>query len=124
MIGRLLAHSARPKRGIPEQDYWEHIEVVRRRAVDAGTRASDFWSGDRVAFVADVGAAAQWHDCGKLAPENQKVLACVKGEKLPVKHEDGGAALLVEAQRMRAALLVASHHRGLPSEPCEAESPS
>jgi len=63
-----------------------------------------------------VGAAARFHDCGKLAPENQDVLARSSRDPLPIRHEDGGTAWLLEKRREKAALLVASHHAGLPSK--------
>ena len=77
MSGRLLAHSARPDRGVPPQEFWEHIERVTRAALNSAGRASAFWSGDREFLCAEVVAAARLHDCGKLAPENQALLARV-----------------------------------------------
>ena len=115
MCGNPLAHSARPKRGIPSQPFWEHIEIVRAAAARNARLAVAFWSGDRDAFCAEVEAAALLHDCGKLAPENQGVLERSAKESLPVRHEDAAAAWLLEYQRVKAALLVASHHAGLPS---------
>jgi CRISPR-associated endonuclease/helicase Cas3 len=119
MNGKPLAHSAQPERGIPAQPFWKHIERVTRAALENARHAARYWAGDREFFCGEVEAAARLHDCGKLAPENQEVLAssCKKG--LPVKHEDGGIALLLEKGRDTAALLVHSHHRGLPSIPEE-----
>jgi CRISPR-associated endonuclease/helicase Cas3 len=54
-----------------------------------------------------------------LAPENQAVLAGLSKKGLPVRHEDAGAACLLENRREKAALLVVSHHAGLPSVPRE-----
>ena len=115
MTGKPLAHSARPKRGIPAQPFWEHIERVTCAAVTSAGHATAFWSGDREAFCAEVEAAARFHDCGKLAPENQDVLARSSKDPLPIRHEDAGAAFLIGKKREMAALLVASHHAGLPS---------
>jgi CRISPR-associated endonuclease/helicase Cas3 len=115
MSGRLLAHSARPNRGISAQPFWDHIQRVAGAAVRSARHAAHFWIGEREAFCADVEAAARFHDCGKLAPENQAVLARSSKDRLEVRHEDAGAALLMEKQQERAALLVASHHAGLPS---------
>lgn len=115
MSGKPLAHSARPKRGIPTQPFWEHIEHVTGAAVANAGHAVTFWTGDSRSFCAEVEAAARFHDCGKLAPENQDVLERSSRDPLPVRHEDAGAAWLLEKQRERAALLVASHHAGLPS---------
>jgi CRISPR-associated endonuclease/helicase Cas3 len=115
MTGKPLAHSARPKRGIPAQPFWKHVELVASAAVSNARHAADFWNGNRDAFCADVEAASWFHDCGKLAPENQRVLEQSAKEKLPIRHEDAGAACLLHKKRTRAALLVASHHAGLPS---------
>lgn len=115
MTGKPLAHSARPKRGIPAQPFWKHIGSVACDALTNASCAAGFWSGDRESFCAEVEAAARFHDCGKLAPENQTVLARSAKDPLPVRHEDGGAAYLLERRRENAALLVASHHAGLPS---------
>lgn len=119
MSGKLLAHSARPERGVPPQGFWEHIERVTRAALDSAGYASAFWTGDRDLFCAEVEAAARLHDCGKLAPENQAVLARISRDPLPIRHEDAGAAWLLEDRRKKAALLVAGHHAGLPARSAE-----
>ncbi|HYW45314.1 MAG TPA: DEAD/DEAH box helicase, partial [Bryobacteraceae bacterium] len=119
MSGKLLAHSARKKRGIPAQPFWQHIERVTCAAVENAVRASAYWAGDRAGLCTEVEAAARFHDCGKLAPENQEVLARSEKDALKVRHEDAGAAWLWEMQRKKAALLVASHHAGLPSQSAE-----
>lgn len=119
MTGKLLAHSGRPERGIPAQPFWDHIERVTRAAADSAGRAAAFWKGDSDSFCREVEAAARFHDCGKLATENQTVLAGFSRKALPVRHEDAGAACLLEQHREKAALLVASHHAGLPSVPTE-----
>jgi CRISPR-associated endonuclease/helicase Cas3 len=110
-----LAHSARPERGIPAQELEEHIVSVSRIADTNAAGAAAYWTGDQDAFRAEVAAAARFHDFGKLAPENQLVLAGSAKGKLPVRHEDAGAAWLWEHGRRKGALLVASHHAGLPS---------
>jgi CRISPR-associated endonuclease/helicase Cas3 len=115
MTGKPLAHSARPERGIPSQPFWKHIVSVTTAALESAGHAVSFWTGDRESFCAEVEAAARFHDCGKLAPENQDVLARSSKGPLPIRHEDGGAAYLLERDRELAALLVASHHSGLPS---------
>ncbi len=119
MNGKPLAHSARPKRGIPAQPFWKHIERVTAAAVKNAGHAAAFWTGDRELFRAEVEVAAGLHDCGKLAPENQDVLRRSSKDPLPVRHDDAGAAWLLERQREKAALLVASHHAGLPSKAVE-----
>ena len=120
MSGKPLAHSARPKRGIPAQGFWEHIDGVTRRAVEAARRVAERWNGDRRIFIEEVTAAAQLHDCGKLAPENQAGARRVDvARNCRSVARTGGAAWLLEAGRQKAAMLVASHHAGLPSEPEE-----
>lgn len=119
MSGKQLAHSATPKRAIAAQPFWKHIIRVTRAAVVGAGRLAQFWKGNRESFCAEVRAAARLHDCGKLAPENQVVLAGISKQALPIRHEDAGAAWLLARQREKAALLVASHHAGLPSIPGE-----
>jgi hypothetical protein len=62
-------------------------------------------------------AAIQWsgafHDLGKLVPENQFVLQGCDGEKLPIPHEDAGAAYCIENRHKAAAWVIAQHHSGL-----------
>lgn len=66
------------------------------------------------------GLAAEYHDLGKLDPANQAVLACEGGKgRLPLNHVDAGSAYLLQTKSPFAALMVYSHHRGLPSIPTE-----
>jgi hypothetical protein len=91
----LLAHSGRAERGIPPQPYWQHVRAVAELAAGSAERATRYWRGDGPALVEEVRAAGLWHDCGKLCRENQEVLRSAGREKLPVRHSDGGAALLL-----------------------------
>ena len=119
--GEPLAHSPRPSRGILAQSYVKHVsDVVReavKRASDAA-RSSSTW-GDLL--VAIVRLASEYHDLGKLDPENQAVLRKVSRQPLPIKHEDAGAAHFLSSEedltvaRRLAAMLIFSHHCGLPS---------
>ena len=61
--------------------------------------------------------AACFHDLGKLDEKNQEVLRGEKKAKnLPINHVDAGVAYLKEREKKtEAALLVLSHHHGLPS---------
>lgn len=103
-----------PKGDAPPQPFFAHIgEVERLAAAHAAAMAQ--YSPIAAAWVADIRAAARLHDCGKLDADNQKVLSLESREKLPVPHEDAGVAWLMEAQRDGAAMLVYSHHSGLPS---------
>jgi CRISPR-associated endonuclease/helicase Cas3 len=70
-----------------------------------------------------VGQAAIYHDLGKLDERNQEVLEICSGRPLPLNHVDAGTAYLLkpsgDGARPFAAMLVYSHHRGLPSFPDE-----
>jgi hypothetical protein len=111
----LLAHSARPKTGVPAQDYGEHIERVEGLARVAASVAAQFWTGDRQWFENVVAWAAHWHDFGKLDQLNQDVLAGTSLTALPVGHEHAGVKYLMSCAQAEAAGLVYSHHRGLPN---------
>lgn len=119
---KLLAHSAQPKKGLSEQTYQEHIIGVFQRAQ---TYVEEMLQYTQAALSETIKAIVLWaacfHDLGKLAEENQEVLIGKKQAKhLPVNHVDAGVVYLKEIEkRMEAALLVYSHHRGLPSVPQE-----
>ncbi len=113
-----LAHSPRPAEGIPAQTYATHIHAVTTMAFENARLAS---SGTefRQFFIDALRLAAEYHDLGKLDPMNQKVLSSLKATgKLPVNHVDAGVAALVKRAKdpaaSLAALLIYSHHRGLP----------
>ena len=109
----LLAHSARPKRGIPEQEYLEHIRAVEEAARMYARDAAVFWDDDRAGFEEAVAGAARVHDLGKVDEENQAVLRSRKRDKLPIPHEDAGVKYLLDCGWNQAAVLVRSHHAGL-----------
>ncbi|OGW22585.1 MAG: CRISPR-associated endonuclease Cas3'', partial [Nitrospirae bacterium GWA2_46_11] len=115
-----LAHSA--KGDIPVQSYQAHVCNVYEMAVGKASRAGAYSQygtlmKDAVAF------AALYHDLGKLAPENQKVLKVRSKKGLPVHHQDAGVAVLqsggLSLADNLAAFLVYSHHIGLQSLPDE-----
>jgi CRISPR-associated endonuclease/helicase Cas3 len=110
----LLAHSARPNKGIPAQGYLTHIANVESFAKAAARAAAEFWTGDRQWFEKVVARAAHWHDFGKLDPLNQDVLAGMSLGALPVGHEHAGVKYLMSFAQAESAGLVYSHHRGLP----------
>jgi CRISPR-associated endonuclease/helicase Cas3 len=109
-----LAHSARPAKGIPAQSYPEHIANVSQCAYEAMTGAQAYRSGGPDAKLL---AAVQWsgafHDLGKLVPENQSILQGCNGERLPIPHEDAGAAHCIQNKQKAAAWVIAQHHSGL-----------
>lgn len=115
-----LAHSA--KDDIPAQSYREHVCNVYEMAFDNAAKAGAYSKYNTLMKDA-VAIAALYHDLGKLAPENQKVLkSCVK-ESLPLNHVDAGVAALQSSgfswAENLAALFVYSHHIGLQSLPDE-----
>src|SRR5687768_12435868 len=113
-----LAHSARE--GFPSQSYAEHIENVRRDALKNAERAGGYSPKHGKVLTEASGLAAEYHDLGKLDPENQAVLACEGGKgRLPLNHVDAGSAYLLRGKSPFAALVVYAHHRGLPSIPTE-----
>lgn len=112
----LFAHSADPKRGIPAQDYAAHIGSVVTHASKAADEAARYVSSDGELLRKIVPLAAEFHDLGKLDEDNQAVLSGkYTARKLPVQHTDAGTAhLLNELQIATGAVLVRSHHIGLP----------
>src|SRR3990172_1689155 len=107
----LLAHSRRY--GYPEQSYREHVSEVMRLAKAFASGVLPHIAVGEL-FMSSVCASAEYHDLGKINAANQKVLSDKPQEKLPVKHEDAGTALLLKSH-LPAALSVFSHHGGLPS---------
>lgn len=123
-----LAHSA--QNGSPSQSYKDHVQNVVSHAginaraaawsVDGKTRYAEL---DAEVLTACVSDAAEWHDLGKLDADNQAVLhGQSHKDLLPYPHADAGAAALLSLPEGRgelAALMVHSHHRGLPDLPAE-----
>ena len=112
----LFAHSTDPARGIPAQDYAAHICGVVQRAGKAADNACryGFYDGELLRKI--VPLAAEFHDLGKLDKENQAVLSGKRNARsLPVQHTDAGTAFLLDKlQTTPGAVLVRSHHIGLP----------
>ncbi len=119
-----LAHSA--FEGAPPQSYTAHVKNVSVGAV-ANARAAAYRadgqplcnSTDAAALVQCASDAGYYHDLGKLTPENQEALnGTGERKRLPTNHADAGAAALLKMPGHcgdLAALMVYSHHRGLPS---------
>lgn len=112
----LLAHSADLKRKIPAQDYAAHVDGVVNRAAKAADDAARYASCDGELLKKVVRVAGEFHDLGKLDDENQEVLSGNrKAKKLPIQHTDAGTAYLLDKlQVVPGAVLVRSHHIGLP----------
>lgn len=112
-----LAHSARPDRGIPAQDYREHVVESRRRAQENAVRAGRHAPKYARILEAVAALAGEFHDMGKLDDENQAVLSGrVRAKKLPVQHVDAGVAHLLSKGTLwhqYAAFVSYAHHIGL-----------
>jgi len=110
-----LAHSAKPKENISAQSYAKHVNGVLDSAVNAAENAAHYTVGNNSLLVNVVRLAAKYHDLGKLDPENQRVLSgAIKAKHLPVQHTDAGTAYLWKEVSPLCAVLVRSHHIGLP----------
>lgn len=111
----LLAHSADLKKGIPAQNYTAHISGVVALASKAAEEASIYATLDGDLLKTVVKKAAEYHDLGKLDDSNQNVLSgVITARHLPVQHTDAGTAHLIGDMPPLAAILVRSHHIGLP----------
>lgn len=110
----LFAHSSNLK--VSAQSYADHVNGVLKRANKAANEAALFAScdGDLLRQVVDL--AAEFHDLGKLDKQNQEVLSGkYLKDKLPIPHQDAGSAWLLQHNLTTlGALLVYSHHIGLP----------
>ena len=111
-----LARSADPRKNQPAQTYARHVLGVRarvRRFVQALSGRIDPNLLDDLREI--VFSSADKHDLGKLDSDNQAVLrGGRKAKTLPIIHTDAGAVDLMGEDALEAALLVASHHVGLP----------
>ena len=116
-VEKYLAHSARPDLDIPAQGYFEHAGNVARFCKnelssivvgDGYQRGYDF-------FKYCLLHAALFHDLGKLNDKNQSVLrGDKKARHLPINHCDAGVAYMMRHKALLSALLIYSHHIGLP----------
>ena len=118
-----LAHSARPDREIPAQEYREHVIETRRRAQENAINAGSYAPKYRNLLEAVAALAGEFHDMGKLDDENQAVLnGSVSAKRLPVQHVDAGVAHLLSLGNQwhqLAAFVSYAHHIGLQSLPAE-----
>ncbi len=109
----MLAHSAKPEQAVPTQSYADHVTQVTSLAIKNAREAERFSSAHQL-LETIVQQAATYHDLGKLDQANQAVLRGeIKAKKLPVQHAEAGTVLLRESNPY-AAILVRSHHIGLP----------
>lgn len=114
MMDVLLAHSA--KNDCPAQTYEAHVQGVFKRAGQYAEEVEHYAAHASENLVELVQRSALLHDLGKLDDENQKVLHDADGVQrhLPINHVDAGSAVLLEQGGLYEALMVYSHHRGLP----------
>lgn len=115
----LLAHSAPDSNSSP-QNYSEHVENCREWAsanaekVAAYARSNSGWQQ----WLNSIRVAGEWHDLGKVDPENQAAFSSDRSARLKFDHIDAGVAhTLNNFQRDEAAAwLIRAHHApGLPS---------
>ena len=109
---KYIAHSAREN--IPAQSYKNHVEGVSRRAVNYAREAEIYLNKSNGELEKIVHNSAVWHDLGKLDEYNQKALFDNNRRNLPINHVDAGTTLLKNEMNMLSALVVYSHHKGLP----------
>lgn len=126
MVAEWLAHSARPKRGVPVQPYGMHLHnTVQMRALPALEAMLPFYCGLQAQIPDRLRTALLWamefHDLGKLADENQAVLRGITGDALPYLHESAGALHCLEHEQRAAAFAIHSHHQGLTNASAERE---
>lgn len=109
-----LAHSFRD--GCPPQTYEAHIRGVYTKASAYAADAEQYAAKAKDILTEIVQESALMHDLGKLDDENQNVLHSSDRGKchLPINHVDAGSAALKSQNSLYAALMVYSHHRGLP----------
>lgn len=109
-----LAHSAR--KNYPPQTYKAHVRGVCERAGKYAAEAECYSAKANGILSTIVRDSALLHDLGKLEERNQSVL-CEQSRRrrhLPVDHTDAGSAALQKMGSGCAAMLVYSHHQGLP----------
>lgn len=118
-----LAHSARSDRGIPAQEYYEHIIETRQRAQKNAVKAGRYSKKYGLFLEVIAALAGEFHDMGKLDDDNQAVLnGSVAAKRLPVQHVDAGVAHLLSCGdqcHSLAAFVSYAHHIGLQSYAAE-----
>lgn len=119
MNPKWLAHSAGKNPEIGAQPYADHITNVVRGVEQNLLRLAPHYAGGEAFLKAAVRAAAAFHDLGKLDDNNQAILHEGGSHRLPINHVDAGTAHLLEDDFVESAMLVYSHHLGLPSIPAE-----
>ena len=110
------AHSA--KGDVPAQSYTEHAQNVRALAESYAEEMRKFALADFSLFLQIIRKAAEYHDLGKLHPENQQVLSGeLPAKSLPLNHVDAGSAHFLSEDTFSgfSAAVIHAHHRGYPN---------
>lgn len=110
------AHSA--KGNIPAQSYTDHVLNVRTLAEKYADEMGKFAQTDFSILRDIISKAAEYHDLGKLHPENQRVLSGeVSAKSLPLNHVDAGSAHFLSDDNLSAisSAVIQAHHRGFPN---------
>src|ERR1022692_2220914 len=115
----LLAHSGSAARGLGPQAYADHVLAVKDFAGCRVRSALYYRTSPDPALEASVGLASEFHDLGKLEPENQLVLHTKERGGLPINHVDAGVSHLSGSRQIEAAIAIYSHHIGLCDIPTE-----
>jgi CRISPR-associated endonuclease/helicase Cas3 len=100
----------------PRQTYLNHVLHVLVRGRCYLRKIFCYTEGWNIKAIGRIyELAAEYHDLGKLDDENQNVLAGdKKASRLPISHADAGVAHLLSIDAPTSALMVFSHHLGLP----------
>jgi CRISPR-associated endonuclease Cas3-HD len=109
------AHSPDKRKGAGAQPYVDHVRGVLKRAEMAALELCKYARLDGEVLLGAVKRAAEFHDLGKLAEENQKILSGEKRAKnLPIHHTDAGTAYFLseKASSLICAAMVQAHHGG------------
>ncbi|MDR1498630.1 MAG: DEAD/DEAH box helicase family protein [Puniceicoccales bacterium] len=109
-----LARSAQTKKGVRAQTYEEHVSGVRDAAMRHASSVGVFSVKHRDALAAVVRVASIYHDLGKLDDFFQDILIRNNHDNCGFNHCEAGTAELLKYKQGEAALLVYSHHIGLP----------
>lgn len=114
-----LAHSAKDEDSDP-QTYCEHSSNVRKLATNYADAITPYAQqfADWNSLSRSISVAGEWHDLGKLDPENQIALKLGRSSKLPYDHIDAGVAHVIANDQLdfQAGWLIRAHHApGLPS---------
>lgn len=112
-----LARSSR--NGKSSQSYCEHVTGVVNHACKNVGEFSPYINTDRAdCYFGIVKESATYHDLGKLAMDNQDVLAGkTESAHLPIEHRDAGVKHLLSSacEHASATLVYAHHYPGLPN---------